>query len=61
MTTNREFKNCKHWLYPPCPEKNNEFMIKTKMSDPPGFTLTTYDIGQINKLCQQCKKFEPNQ
>jgi hypothetical protein len=61
MTTKKEYQNCKHWLYLPCPEKNNNFMMKTKPSTPPGSTLTEYDIEQINKLCKKCKKFEPNQ
>jgi len=60
MTIKKEFQNCKHWLFPPCPERNNEFMMKTKVSELPGPLLTTYDIEQVNKLCQNCKKFEPN-
>ncbi len=60
MTTKKEYQNCKHWLYRPCPERNNEFMRKSEPSTPPGPTLTSYDIEQINKLCEKCDKFEPN-
>jgi hypothetical protein len=56
MTTKREYHNCKHWLYLPCPEKNNEFMMKTKVSTPPGPTLTEYDIEQINKTMPKMQK-----
>jgi len=35
-------------------------MLKTQLSTPPGPTLTTKDIEEINSLCKKCSKFEPN-
>ena len=60
MTIEKTYQNCRLWLYKPCPERNNNFMLKTQPSTPPGPILTTKDIEEINKLCKKCSKFEPN-
>jgi hypothetical protein len=60
MTTQQTFLNCKYWLDPPCPEKENEFMQKTKIvpqaSDTP--VLTGSDFRAVDKICSRCSNFE---
>lgn len=58
MANERNYAECKTWFYKLCPERNNEFMSKTEISSPRGATLTSYDIEQIKKLCQNCSEYE---
>jgi hypothetical protein len=57
----KEYTKCKYWMLQSCPEKNNDYMIKTEPCIPPGPFITIYDIEEINMLCEKCSKFEPNQ
>lgn len=54
----RTYINCKHWMFPLCPQKSNESMRKTEGRKPPIQYLTPQDLDIINKLCLECPVFE---
>ena len=52
------FTNCRNWNTPECPHLNNKHMLMSLVNEKTLFLLNDMTIGEINKLCAECDKFE---